>query len=163
MTSQPQPLPDAVTGQPPRDRSFRARLRRIPGGSGLAIGMGAILFSSAVLVPLSFDGISRTTIAFGGPPALTLAVSMTGRSITPAEIHVPRASAVRVEVKNLDGPRDGHRLKTTGQQYDVDIAVWGGLTKSETFLTARKPGRYPLLCSVRGHASEGMVAVLVVD
>ena len=163
MTSQPQPLPDAVPGQPPRDRSFLARMRRIPGGSGLAIALGAILFSSAILVPLSFDGITQTTIAFGGPPALTLSVTMTGRSITPSEIHVPRSSAVRVEVKNLDGPRDGHRLKTSGQQYDVDIAVWGGLTKSDTFLTAQKPGRYPLICSIRGHVSEGMVAVLVVD
>ena len=160
---QPEPSLESAPAQPQRDRSLRARLRRIPGGSGLAIALGAILFSSAVLVPLSFDGITRTTIAFGGPPARILSVTMTGRSITPSEIHVPRASAVRVEVRNLDGPRDGHRLKTSGQEYDVDIAVWGGLTKSDTFLTAQKPGRYPLICSIRGHVSEGMVGVLVVD
>ncbi len=88
---------------------------------------------------------------------------MTGRTIAPIELRVPRGAAVKFEVANLDGPRDGHRFKTTGQAYDIDLAVWGGVTKSDVILTANVPGRYPFLCSIRGHASEGMVGVLVVE
>lgn len=130
---------------------------------GLWIALAMIGVSVFVLAPLSAPNLRRTLALFGSLPAMTVTVSMSGRTINPAEIRVPHGSAVKVEVTNLDGPRDGHRFKTTGQDYDLDVATWGGQTKSEVMLTATQPGRYPILCSIRGHATEGMVGVLIVD
>lgn len=130
---------------------------------GLWIGLGIIGVSALVMAPLSGPNLRRTLTLFGSPPASTVTVTMSGRAISPDEIRVPRGSAVKVAVSNLDGPRDGHRFKTTGQDFDLDLATWGGQSKSEVMLTALKPGRYPFLCSVRGHASEGMVGVLIVE
>ena len=144
-----------------------AAVRRKPGAPrtrpGLWIGLAMIGVSVFVLAPLSAPNLRRTLSLFGAPPAATVTVTMSGRTISPDEIHVPRGSAVKVEVSNLDGPRDGHRFKTTGQEFDLDLATWGGQSKSEVMLTALEPGKYPFLCSIRGHASEGMVGVLVVE
>ena len=130
---------------------------------GLWIGLGIIGVSAVVLAPLSGPNLRRTLTLFGSPPASTVTVTMSGRTITPEEIRVPRGSAVKVAVSNLDGPRDGHRFKTIGQDFNLDLATWGGQTKSEVMLTALNPGRYAFICSVRGHASEGMVGVLIVE
>lgn len=127
------------------------------------MGLAIVGVSAGVAAPLSAPNLRRTLALFAAPPSATIAVTMSGRAISPREVHVPRDAAVKVVVSNLDGPRDGHRLKTTGQFYDVDVATWGGLAKSDVILTAREPGRYAILCSIRGHADEGMVAVLVVD
>ena len=153
---------DTVSPAPPT-----TPVRRKPGAPrtrlGLWIGLAMIGVSVFVLAPLSGPNLRRTLTLFGAPPAATVTITMSGRTITPAEIHVPRGSAVKVEVSNLDGPRDGHRFKTTGQDFDLDLATWGGQSKSEVMLTALEPGKYPFLCSIRGHASEGMVGVLIVE
>jgi plastocyanin len=130
---------------------------------GLWIGLGIIGVSALVLAPLSGPNLRRTLTLFASPPASTVTITMSGRTITPGEIRVPKGSAVKVAVSNLDGPRDGHRFKTIGQDFDLDLATWGGQSKSEVMLTALKPGRYAFICSVRGHASEGMVGVLIVE
>jgi plastocyanin len=119
--------------------------------------------STFVLAPLSAPNLGRTLALFGSPPASTVTVTMSGRTINPSEIRVLRGSAVKIEVSNLDGPRDGHRFKTTGQYYDLDLKTWGGQSKSEVMLTAHNPGRYPFLCSIRGHADEGMGGILIVE
>jgi plastocyanin len=141
--------------------------RRKPGipksRRGLWIALGIIGVSVFILAPLSGPNLRRTLTLFGSDPSLTIAVTMSGRIIVPAEIRVPHSAAVKFEVLNLDGPRDGHRFKTTGQNFDLDLATWGGQTKSEVMLTALQPGRYPFLCSIRGHATEGMVGVLIVE
>jgi plastocyanin len=123
----------------------------------------ALTLGLGVLAPLSLLSLRREADALRSQPALTLEVSMAGMRFEPAEIHVPAGKVIRVDLINRDSTGTPHDFQTLGQHRDGRVVLWAGERGSTLFTAADKPGRYPFICTIRGHSAAGMNGTIVVD
>jgi nitrite reductase (NO-forming) len=107
-------------------------------------------------------GLRRDAQTLGAGPAVTVEVVADGMRFVPNEIRVPAGASVQVDFVNRD-PTTPHDFQTLGQYRNTRIVLWPGDKRTTGFLAADKPGRYPFICSVRGHKEAGMVGVIVVE
>ena len=139
---------------------------RAPAGAarrgGLLVALLALGVGVLVLAPLTVLTIRRTAVAERANPAVTVRISAGAMHFQPAEIRVPRSAVIRVELSE-DDPTSPHDFQTFGQLADTRVVAWPGEQRTTYFKSAAKPGRYPFICSLRGHAEAGMTGVIVVE
>jgi plastocyanin len=123
----------------------------------VALGIGVL-----VLAPISLLTIRRNAIADQSAASVTVQVAAQGMRFAPSEIDVPRGATVKVEFSNQD-PTTPHDFQTFGQAGDAHVVAWPGETYTVYFKASATPGRYPFLCTVRGHSEAGMNGVIVVE
>ena len=133
---------------------------RRPSG-GLLIALGALGVSFLVLTPLALTGLRRDAATLQ-TPAMTVEVAAEGMRFVPNGMRVPAGASIRVEFVNND-PTTPHDFQTTGQYRDVRIVLWPGERRVSGFISAKTPGRYSFICSVRGHLEAGMYGTLIVE
>jgi plastocyanin len=136
--------------------------------SGASLGRGGIWPALALLAiglagvaPIALSGIRRDADTLSRP-AVTVEVIADGLRFMPAEFHVPAGASVRVDFSNTD-PSGPHVFETLGQYRDTRQVLWPGDKRTTVFIATDRPGRYPFVCSVRGHTEAGMTGVIVVE
>jgi plastocyanin len=128
---------------------------------GLLVALGALTVSLLVLAPLALMGLRRDAATLQ-VPAVTVEMSAEGMHFYPESFRVPAGASVRVEFVNND-PSSAHDFQTTGQYRDARIVVWPGERRAAGFISAKTPGKYMFICTVRGHTEAGMVGTLIVE
>jgi len=132
------------------------------GRAGLLVALGALAFGVLVLAPLSLLAVRRTAIGEQTAGVTTVQIAAEGMRFVPDEIHVPRGATVKVEFTNRD-PTTPHDFQTYGQVGEAHVVAWPGETYTVYFKASPTPGRYPFICTVRGHSEAGMNGVIVVE
>jgi P-type Cu+ transporter len=132
------------------DESRRGRLDRIRDAAFLAL-----------VAVLALGIVAGVTAADRAIDASATQVTVVARDLTfsPAEVHVVAGRFVVLELVNEDPVF--HDWTVVGLA-NVDAPARPGQTARIRF-RIDGPGRYPIRCSVAGHADAGMVGVLVVD
>jgi plastocyanin len=129
---------------------------------GLLVALGALGIGVLVLAPLSLLSIRRTAIGDQSTGVVSVQVAAEGMRFVPGEIHVPRGATVKVEFSNQD-PTTPHDFQTFGQVGEARVVAWPGETRTVYFKASSTPGRYPFICTVRGHSDAGMNGIIVVE
>jgi plastocyanin len=122
----------------------------------LMLGVSLVGLAPVALAAFRRDAVtlSQTTIA--------VEVVADGMRFVPGEIRVPAGASVRVDFANTD-PTTPHNFETLGQYRNTRVVLWPGERRTTGFIATDKPGRYPFICSVRGHQEAGMTGVIVVE
>ncbi len=139
----------------------QARPTRLAGNGALFIALGALGVSLLGIAPLALSGLRRDAAALQAP-AVTVQIAAEGMRFSPDVMRVPAGASVKIEFANND-PTSPHDIQTTGQYRDAHVVLWPGDTGSVGFIAARTPGRYSFICTVRGHAEEGMYDTIIVE
>lgn len=113
------------------------------------------------LAPVALAAIRRDATALN-QTAVQVEVVADGMRFVPNEIRVPAGASVRVDFVNRD-PTTPHDFETLGQYRNTRQVLWPGESRTTGFIATDRPGRYPFICSVRGHSEAGMVGVIVVE
>ncbi|MBI3969956.1 MAG: cupredoxin domain-containing protein [Chloroflexi bacterium] len=131
--------------------------------SGLLIAGLALGSSLLVLTPLSLAGLRREAMAVRDGPPVRVELVADGMRFVPNEIRVPAGAVVTVDLVNQDPSGTPHDFQTFRQRRDVRVVAWPGERRTTVFTATDKPGRYPFICTLRGHSAAGMAGVLVVE
>ena len=124
----------------------------------LIVGGSLLVFTPLTLVSLRAEALS---VREG--PAATVEVIAAGMRFEPVEIRVPAGANVRVEFSNQDPSGTPHDFQTLRQRRDARVVAWAGERRTIVFKAADRPGRYPFICTIRGHSAAGMAGVIVVE
>jgi uncharacterized cupredoxin-like copper-binding protein len=152
-----------TTGAPPIPLTVpRKTVARPTRRGGLVVALIALAVGVLGLAPVTVLAIRRNAIAEQANPAVTLHLSAGNLRFAPAEIHVPAGSVIRVDFSD-DDPTSPHDFQTFGQLADTRVVAWPGENRAVYFKSAAQPGRYPFICTLRGHADAGMTGVIVVE
>ena len=130
---------------------------------GLQIALLALGASVLVLTPLTLVSLRGEALSVRSGPTVTVEVAAVGMRFEPSEIRVPAGANVRVDFVNRDPTGTPHDFQTLRQRRDVRVVAWPGEQRATVFKAADRPGRYPFICTLRGHSAAGMAGVIVVS
>ena len=102
--------------------------------------------------PVEVEGLPTVE---GAPELVVVATDF---AFEPEVLHLVAGEAVNVVLESSEG---GHNLVVPDAGYQLPIVDEGEVTRGA--LTIDEPGTYDLLCSVPGHAQEGMVGTVEVS
>lgn len=119
--------------------------------------------SLLVFTPLTLASLRAEAWSVRDGPAVTVEVVANGMRFEPSEIRVPAGANVRVEFSNQDESGTPHDLQTLRQRRDARVIAWPGERRTTVFKAADRPGRYPFICTVRGHSAAGMAGIILVE
>ena len=119
-------------------------------------GARAIAIIALALVAAACGGAKEPPPTVAG--AETIEVQAAEYTFLPEEIVVAAGEPVNIKLTNVGG--EGHNLTIPDLEFELSADPGQGVTGG---LTAAAPGEYNSLCTVSGHADDGMVGTLVVE
>ena len=160
-TAQAATTPGALGGLSRVPQRVRPRSSSGLGSGGARLVLLILGVSLLGLAPVALAAFRRDAVTLS---QTTVAVDVVadGMRFVQSEIRVPAGASVRVDFANTD-PTTPHTFETLGQYRNTRQVLWPGEHRTTGFIATDRPGRYPFICSVRGHQEAGMTGVIVVE